>query len=85
MANKFLNAPEMAGYLLNDSEGARWPVQQLVTEGLRAADVRDTAITGNLYERKPVCRDRACLGQRRCLEPVDDRKQPSGRVERHSK
>lgn len=52
MANKFLNAPEMAGYLVGRvSEGAQARVQQRVTEGLRAADVRDTVITGNFIEK----------------------------------
>ncbi|MFJ2332489.1 dermonecrotic toxin domain-containing protein [Pseudomonas helleri] len=52
MANKFLNAPEMASYLVGRvSEGAQARVQQLVAGGLRAADVRDTAIAGNFIEK----------------------------------
>lgn len=57
MANKFLNAPAMASYLIRRvSEGAQARVQQLVTGGLRAADVRDTAISGNFIEQ-------ACLAE----------------------
>lgn len=52
MANKFLNAPAMASYLIGRvSEGAQARVQQLVTEGLRAVDVRDAAIPGNFIEQ----------------------------------
>lgn len=52
MANKFLNAPALASYLIGRvSEDAKARVQQLVTEGLRAANVRDTEITGNFIEK----------------------------------
>lgn len=66
MATRFLNDPAMADYLVNRvTEGAQARVRQLVSQGLRAADTRDTAITGNFIEQ-------ACLAEiRHALASAD--------------
>ena len=63
MANKFLNDAAMAGYLVGRvSEGAQDRVRLLVSDGLRAADVRDAAIPGNFIEQTCLAEIEHALG-----------------------